>query len=272
MSLQRLYWGKHMCEQQALLNAIWQRNVDHQFDGRGIEIYRRNLLANARRALNISFPTVFMLLDSDVCDALVSSFLNSSPPTQGDWGQWGSNFSHFIKESEVGRDYPYLADCAKLDWHVHCALHGKDQTFDQTSLLILARCEPNSIAIEFNDNVALLRSRYPIEDIFIAHHHEHPEERDVALTRAQFALALLDDMGSSEVQAQSEYHLAIYRPEFQPKVTRLTATEHRFMAVLFTGETLDTALNCVNHEPSFLFEQWLVRAIEFNLIHYFKEC
>lgn len=91
---------QYINEQQRLLDAIWSdelsgkplsnqiTNSRHGFSAQGIDIYRRNLLANAQRALSITFPTVFELLDSDVSAALVKQFLQTSPPTQGDWAQW----------------------------------------------------------------------------------------------------------------------------------------------------------------------------------------
>lgn len=50
-------------EQQRLLDVIWHDESPVRdksgFEAQGIDIYRRNLLANAQRALSISFPTVF---------------------------------------------------------------------------------------------------------------------------------------------------------------------------------------------------------------------
>lgn len=251
-------------EQQALLDAIWHdaANASHGFDARGISIYRRNLLANAQRALSISFPTVFMLLDSDVSMALTKSFLHSSPPVQGDWAQWGDEFADFIADTAVGRDYPYLADSAALDWHVHCALHGNDQTLEQASLQLLANCDPENIAVEFNDNVQLFISQYPIAEIFTAHHAEDSDVRDTALANAQQALVL---------STLTTNCVMVYRPEFQPQVKALTASEADFVSALTSGKSLATALDNVSGNSDFSFETWLVSAIQTNLIQRFKE-
>jgi hypothetical protein len=63
----------------------------------------------------------------------------------------------------------------------------------------------------------------------------------------------------------------VYRPEFQPKVTRLTANDGIFMTCLLSGESLEQALDAVKNNRDFSFEQWLITAIERNLIYYFKE-
>jgi len=91
--------------QQKLLEAIWRDDSSEidksEFSTQGIDIYRRNLFANAQRALSITFPTVFELLDSSISKNLVYQFLRLSPPSQGDWGQWGADFPNFISSIEI---------------------------------------------------------------------------------------------------------------------------------------------------------------------------
>jgi len=259
-----------MNQQQHLLNTIWNTgtslltdsNSDSpSFDIQGINIYRRNLLANGKRALNISFSTVFQLLDSDVSDDLVRQFLKYCPPSQGDWTQWGEAFPNFLSTTKVADDYPYLPDCAALDWHIHCALHGKDQVLAQSSLSLLSDVEPDNIVIEFNDNVTLIKTKYPIAEIFDAHHHSDMLVRDSAMKQAQ---ELLSRKPENQV-------VMIFRPEFQPKLTRLTPSESEFMLSVKAGESLASSLDAINDYTGFSFEQWLIAAIERNLIYTFKE-
>jgi len=251
--------------QQLLLEVIWndESSVLEQcgFDAQGINIYRRNLLANAQRSLNISFPTVFELLDSDISSNLVYQFLRSSPPNHGDWTKWGESFAHFLAATEVGNNYPYLSDCAALDWHVHCALNGSDQTLSQPSLQILGDSEPEHIFIEFNQNVQLLETEYPLADIFQAHHHSDKFQREIAMRNAKKSL-LIEPV---------EQIVMVYRPEFQPKVTKIIASEAAFMLCLLSGKSLAQSLDKVKNNSDFSFEQWLLTAIKHNLIHYFKE-
>ena len=251
--------------QQLLLDAIWTDEPSYLdqcgFDEKGINVYRRNLLANAQRALSISFPTVFKLLDSDISERLVYQFLRRFPPEQGDWAQWGSSFSDFLASTEVGQNYPYLADCASVDWHVHNALNGCDQTLVKTSLQVLSDSEPLHIYIEFNQNVKLFHTVYPVADIFQAHNHEEVSQREASMVKAKKALA-------SDLKEQV---VMIYRPDFQPKVTTLTAGEGLFMTCLFSGQSLEQSLDAVKNDNDFSFEQWLITTINHNLIFTFKE-
>jgi hypothetical protein len=251
--------------QQLLLDVIWNDeslSLDQSgLNAEGISIYRRNLLANAQRALSISFPTVFELVDSDISTRLVYQFLRIAPPSQGDWTQWGENFPHFLETTGLSDSYPYIPGCAMLDWYVHCALHGSDQTLVQTSLRYLSDSEPAQIFIEFNQNVKVFKTEYPLADIFQAHHHNDEDLREVAMNDAKILLSA----------GPKEQVVMVYRPEFQPQVTKLTASEGTFMLCLLSGKSLEQSLDTVKNDNDFSFEKWLITAIERNIIYYFKE-
>lgn len=264
----------NMNQQQRLLTLIWNNNpaslaedlAESGFDIRGINIYRKNLLANAQRALSITFPTIFKLLDSDVSKNLVQQFLKLCPPDQGDWAQWGEEFLHFIGVNQIAHDYPYLTDCAELDWHLHRALNGKDQTLEYVSLALLGSAEPENISIILNQNIALIETKFPLKDIFNAHHHPQQLQRENAMEQAKAALTAL-----RLTTASKAHTVMVSRPEFQPKVTILTDSEAEFLLCLNAGKSLAESLNAVSRYHDFSFEKWLIAAIEENLISYIKE-
>ena len=63
----------------------------------------------------------------------------------------------------------------------------------------------------------------------------------------------------------------VYRPEFLPKVTTISASEGKFMLALLAGQSLSQSHDIVKHDNEFSFEQWLLTAIERNLINLIKE-
>lgn len=253
-----------MNEQQRLLSLIWCDDdaliEKSGLDKRAIEIYRRNLQGNAYRALSITFPTIFQLLDSDVSEHLVEQFLKLCPPDQGDWTQWGEEFSDFIAVDQIATHYPYLADCAALDWCVHLALHGHDQTLQQASLALLGELDPQQIVVEFNSNINLLSTTFPIADIYSAHHHPDEQQRHLTLQQAKQALG-------APLQPAC---VMVSRPQFQPQVRQLGDTEAQFMQALTRKKSLSDALDLVADREDFDFQQWLMQAIENNLIYQFK--
>lgn len=245
-----------MNEQQQLLSAIWDNSaIEHGFSEEGVAIYHRNLLANAKRGLAVSFPTLFELLDGGDSDELVAEFLRYSPPNQGDWGQWGGELAGFLESHRFSEDFPYLADCAALDWAVHQALHGADVSVESASLARLGDTEPSQLTVEFNPNVSLLSSEFPIVDIYNAHHLEDESSRSVAFGRAKERLQ------------QSQVNVCIvYRLELQPKVMTLNDGEMTFVTALLRHQTLEEALDLVADAQEFSFENWLLWAIENNVI------
>ncbi len=251
--------------QHLLLEMIWHDDYEpveqYGFNAQGINIYRRNLLANAQRALNISFPSIFTLLDSDISEQLVYQFLRVSPPNLGDWTQWGENFSGFLATTEIGMDYPYIADCAALDWHMHCALHGRDQTLTSSTLQLLSESDPEKLFVVFNQNVKVFKTAYPLIQIFQAHHHNDERQRKSAMNEAKKSLASMS----------TEQYVMVFRPEFQPKVAEITTSEGVFMLCLLSGRSLTQALDVVKDDNEFSFEQWLFTAIERNLIYTIEE-
>jgi hypothetical protein len=251
--------------QHLLVSAIWSDEstalTDNVFNAQGINIYRRNLVANAHRALMVSFPTVFKLLDGDVGENLVTEFLRFSPPEQGDWSQWGFFFPQFLDSLAVAEHYPYLADCASLDWNVHLALSGSDQTLDQASLHLLSECEPENIYIKFNANVKLLKTVYPLTEIFHAHHHADDGYRKTSMLEAKTALA------NNPVNNL----VMVCRPEFKPEVITIPGSEGEFTELLMAGISLGQALDAVSRDGKFSFEKWLISAMKHNLIYTFKE-
>lgn len=264
-----------MSLQQHLLTLIWsndpkllkEESIKIGFDIRGINIYRRNLLANAQRALSITFPTIFKLLNSDVSENLVQQFLMLFPPTQGDWAQWGEEFPQFIAANQIAHDYSYLTDCAELDWHVHSALKGKDQTFDHRTLSLLGSAEPEALNIILNQNVTLIQTIFPIVDIFNAHHSPDQLRQETAMVEAKSALTTLMQLTTIPKQ----HTVMICRPDFQPKIVTLSNSEAEFMRCINTGKSLAESLNTVHHDQYFSFEKWLITALEQNLIDHFKE-
>ncbi|CAG1019988.1 hypothetical protein BURC_04927 [Burkholderiaceae bacterium] len=136
---------------------------------RGLQAYRRNGDAAAQRALAAAFPTVQMLLGADDFDALACEFWRAAPPRHGDLGEWGEGFAAAIAAHPQLTDWPYLGDCARLDWALHCCERAADAALDADSLARLADTDPSRLVAEFMPGVALVESRWPIVSIHAAH-------------------------------------------------------------------------------------------------------
>ncbi|MEH6577776.1 MAG: DNA-binding domain-containing protein [Amphritea sp.] len=244
-------------EQQLLIEAIYGRE-NTGLCPEGVDIYRNNLTASARRALAISYPTVVALLGEELFALCCQQFLSRTPPTDGDWAQWGDLFTVFLSAHPALKDYPYICDCAELDWKLHQANQGADQLLDQSTLGLLANGDPHALHIEFNMNLNLVISAFPIELIYMAHHSPLESQRQLAMAQAKVKI----QQGGAET-------VLVYRPQFKPLCKGISEAETTFIATLIAGYSLADALDAVS-EDNFSFQQWLISAIENNLIVSFR--
>ena len=136
---------------------------------RGLQAYRANADASAARALGTAFPTVQALVGVEDFAHLAHEFWRFDPPTRGDLGDWGDAFASWLAEHAGLSQWPYLGDCARLDWAMHCCERAADATLDADSIARLGDTDPAQLRLRLAPGLAVLSSRYPIAMILDAH-------------------------------------------------------------------------------------------------------
>jgi len=248
-------------QQQALMDAILGQKKNNAFEKRGLEIYQRNLLASAERALQITFPTVLQLMGEELFKHATKNLLQQTPPTKGDWGVWGDEFPGLLSGLQQLTDFPYVADCAELDLARHKLERAKDSAIDMASLQLLVKLEPDDIKIVLSKNLKFWISKFPIADIYQGPMEEKKNEQDWL---QQAKIKLENNQGQT---------ILLYRPQFKAQVRVLDSDEYHFLSLLKGGITLGHALDLMISEghSDFSFEQWLPQAIQQNLISCLKQ-
>lgn len=242
--------------QEALVHALLSddSNRDVCFDQKGLEAYRRGLFANARRALEVTFPTILQLIGFSRFEACTTSYLQASPPAISDWGLWGNNFPEHLAQQPALAELPYLTDCAKLDWYCHLAERCADQTLDPNTLTLLEG-EPYSLTLVPGVGLTTLESDYPIVEIYRAHHDaEHLRERQLAIAKDK----LTRKVGETAL---------IWRREWKAQVIALSPAEQYWMTLMVRQASLGSALDTMQASGyDFSFVDWLPKAIEHKWI------
>jgi len=248
-------------QQQALMDAILSQQENNSFEKRGLEIYQQNLLVSAERALQITYPIVLQLIGEELFKYATKILLQQSPPAQGDWALWGDEFPALLRAMRQLADYPYVADCAKLDLVRHKLERAKDSETDMASLQLLAELEPDDIKIVLSVNLKLCSSDFPIVDIYQG--HVEPQQNES--TWLQQAKTKLENRQGQKI--------LLYRPQFKAQVRALKGDEYYFLSLLEEGIALGQTLDLMISEghPDFSFEQWLPMAIQQNLISCLKQ-
>jgi hypothetical protein len=103
---------------------------------------------------------------------LAREFRRTHPPTCGDLGEWGDALPDWLATHRGLAAWPWLADCARLDLALHCNERAADATLDAASLRLLESEDPAQLRLVPMPGIALLRSRWPIAAIHVAHQLE----------------------------------------------------------------------------------------------------
>lgn len=244
--------------QQALLQALWRSSAAAGFAEqgdrlqRGLAAYRGNAGAIAERSLAASHPTVQDLLGDEDFAALARELWRHQPPERGDLAEWGAALPTHIESHAQLQTWPYLADCARLDWAVHRCERAADAEADHASLALLGTDDPAALTLQLMPGLSVLNSPWPLADIHAAH-HAGGAARAQALAAARTAIA--EGAGQSVV---------VWRSGWRAQVLPVRPAEAAWMQTLQSGATLAAALH--SHQTgtspdTFDFSTWLPAAL-----------
>lgn len=242
--------------QVSLVEAIYGHNDEQTFDSKRLAVYQRSLAANASRALAVSFPTIQELIGDEGFTLLAKDFIHDHPLVGGDWGEWGKEFPVWIANNEKLNEYPYLQDCAQLDWLCHCCERSADETIDMDSLNLLEQADPYKIRFRYFDSLAILQSSYPVADIWEAHHSASPAGQSEDDLLALAAENLANNIGQTAL---------IWRPEWKACVQEINKSMYRWLQYTLQGKSIGSALDHM-HGADFSFETWLPDAVNNRMI------
>ena len=215
---------------------------------RGLGAYRVNARASAERALAASFGTLQTMLGEADFEALARAFFQQHPPLRGDLGEWGAELPGFIEQQAGLSAWPYLADCARLDWARHQCERAADAEFDAASLARLGDTDPALLRIEWMPGTALIESRWPLASIHAAHQLDAAQDSEAAFAAVREAL-----QGS---QAESVW---VVRSGWRATVHRVDAAALVWTRRALAGDDVGAALAAAG--PAFDFGAWLAQAV-----------
>jgi len=254
--------ARERARQQALVAALWTPDAgatgaleawcydDPVTVTRGLEAYRGNGAANAARALEAAYPTICALIGADEFKQLARELWADQPPVHGDLAQWGESLAAFLDAHPALSGWPYLGDCARLDWAVHRCERATDVQFDVPSIARLGDTEPQRLHLQLRPGSTVLVSRWPV----VAIHHAH---RDGT---APDALAAARDA----LQAGVAESAMVCRSGWRAQVHRIDAATVIWTQRLLAGDSLAAAIDAVADASAvglFDLADWLTTAL-----------
>jgi hypothetical protein len=216
---------------------------------RGLQAYRVNANASAERALAAALPTVQMLVGQQDFERLAQEFWRAAPPVRGDLAEWGADFAAWVAGHDQLQAWPYLADCARLDWAMHVCERAPDDSLDGESLARLGDTDPSRLEARFMRGLAVIESRWPVAAIHRAHHDE--------------ANASFDAVKEAIEQERGEAAI-VSRRGWRAIVTPVDAVTAQWTRQLLEGCDLATAI--AQAGDAFDFTAWLTNAIQLNWV------
>ncbi len=141
----------------------------------GLAAYRGNGLAHARNALRVQFPTVLAMLGDVAFDALCAHYWRACPPRRGDLAWVGEELPEFVETLRALDEWPWLGDCARLDWAVWQIAGAAPARLDEDDLRRLAASDPQELRLQLASGVRRVASAWPIVTLYLAHHEPDPD-------------------------------------------------------------------------------------------------
>lgn len=212
----------------------------------GLQAYRANGLAVAHRALMSAYPTVAAMIGEDAMQVLARDLWWQSPPTVGDLGRWGAGLADWMAGFEPLAEFPWLPDCARLDWAVHGAATLADVPSGAEDLQLLAEVDPDALSLDLVPGLMQIHSPWPLAALREVHQAAHPDAEAVA-----------------QLLSPAYRHAGVtlvWRQGWQTRVAEVTQAEAQFMQCLVEAQSLAQALGCVD-DTNFDFQSWLMRAL-----------
>jgi Putative DNA-binding domain len=215
----------------------------------GWEIYRTNADALAERALGAAFPTLRALLGADDFKHMAREFWRDEPPQRGDIGEWGAALPAWLRVHPGLAPWPYLGDCAELDWLRHCCERALDANLDAGSLSLLDTHEPERLRLLLRPGTALLDSRWPVASLYAAHQAD-------AGQFAELRDAIAEQRGEAVLVARRGWRAAVHI---------IDAPTLAWSCDVQRGMTLGAAL--ARASTGFDFAHWLAQALTHEWLH-----
>ena len=212
---------------------------------RGLAAYDAHAAGVAERSLAGTYPTVLAMLGAESFGRLAQVLWTAHPPLRGDLAAWGDELPQFLADDASLAEWPYLADCARLDRAVARCASSADAVSDLSTLVRLGDTDADRLRLDLAPGTTAIDSPYPVVTLWHAHRVAGVSGH---LSAARAALA--------EGRAECAF---VWRAGWRPQVSLIDRAAAQFVMALRDGACLGQALRHAGE--AFAFEPWLVSAL-----------
>ena len=198
-----------------------------------LSVYRNTFLGTLTTALRLAFPAVHRLVGGEFFEAAAQIYIEGQPARSANLNEYGEDFPVFLETLPSAATRSYLADVARLDWAVNCALHAPDvNALDPSTLTELEQDRWELLKFTAHPSVGFVHSAYPIDHIW----------RGVLFPGA-VALDSID-------LASGAVWLVIQRVDGETRVDRMGESAWKFAQMLCVSQPLGLAMEGISGQEA----------------------
>lgn len=172
-----------------------------------LNIYLNNSRIMQVEALASTYPAIRRLVGADFFDNMSVLYSEAYPLSCGDLREVGSCLPEFIQEFAPLSALPYMGDVARLEWICHESMCASTQTMVRDS------SSPARITVSMAPHARLLKSKYPIAEIWDFALREHAS-----------------DSSRLDITNSEPCHLLVMRPNLDVEVLQVKKDEWEWLA------------------------------------------
>lgn len=152
-----------------------------------LDVYRNNVTSARVRALEAIFPVCQSVLGKDCFRALARDFSWAADDARADLNVYGKQFPAFLS-AQQGDAYdalPYLEELARLEWLWHASYYAADADPFPFAEFAEASAHTDQITFVLADGLALLKTNYPVREIWRRHQAKESTESVAGLSEPE---------------------------------------------------------------------------------------
>lgn len=170
---------------------------------RRLQVYRNNTQQIMRDLLRGTFPVTAILLGGKFFNFAAHEFVKAFPPAGGDMNAYGAGFPEYLANLPNLGEYPYVPDVARLEWLAQDAyMSPRDAALAGADLA--AASDPLNLKLRLQPHVRLLRSAWPVDDLWSRVTEEGEELKDFDMRAEESFCAIFRDGERISVWSVSE--------------------------------------------------------------------
>ena len=218
-----------------------------------LQVYQNNFRLSLTSNLASIYPVVEKLVGENFFKYASHEFITLHPSLHGNLHEYGGEFSNFLAEFEPAKSLVYLPDMAKFEWAYHRVFHEQDApALDLQRLEIVNEADYENIVFSINPASRLMKSRFPLIDIWQANQLDDPPE-----------VKLIDQ----------DYFFLVGRRNYENIFQSLNEVEYKFLEMIVSGKKLGEVSNTLSRsfsEEQFDLNELLIKSVSLGNISDFK--